>query len=703
MATHHTPSPLCLAALAVLCGHAAAQDATLPAERITARPSPVAADVAGFGRTEAWRAPLQSSRWSEDELARGNVDRLADLVNLNASISDSYNSPGYWDTLSVRGYTLDNRTNYKRDGLPINAETGIPLDNKSGIEVLEGTSGIQAGVSSPGGLVNYIVKRPAGTVRSIRLRAAQRGSLLAAADLGQRFGTDGRFGLRVNAAYERLHPEIRDLEGHRSLLAVAGDWRITPDSLLEAEFEHSRKSQPSVPGYSLLGEVLPSARDVDPRLNLNNQPWSQPVVFQADTASLRWTQRLDADWKLIAHAAAQRLKTDDRLAYAYGCSAEGHYDRYCSDGTFDLYDYRSENERRNTDALDLSANGRFETAGLAHELRAGVLFSRLSARFQDQAYNLSPVSGTVDGRTQTEAAPLADIPNTNRSERSTEWSLRDRITITPRLQAWLGLRHTRLERSSVNTQGGERVEPVSQSFTTPWLGLSYEIAPKQAVYASWGEGIESYVVPQRPAYDNRGQFLPAQRSRQAEVGLKSEQQRWTWSGALFSIHQPYVRDAAPFYGPDGRSNRLGLQGRVGWREGAWSVQASAQLLQARIRGSSADELNGKRPANVPQQAFKLGAAYELPAVAGLTLLGNLAYEGRRAVLPDNSVFIPGWTRVDAGAEYRQKAGEATLTWSAGISNLFDRRAWRESPFQYGHAYLYPLAPRTWRLALQVDL
>lgn len=696
------PSPICLAALALLCSHAAAQDTELPAERVSSRPLPVAADVAGFGRAESWRSPLQSSRWSEDELARGNVDRLADLVNLNASISDSYNSPGYWDTISVRGYTLDNKTNYKRDGLPISAETSITLDNKSGVEVLEGTSGIQAGVSSPGGLVNYIVKRPTGTVRSIRLRAAERGSLLAAADLGQRFGTDARFGLRINAAYERLRPEIHDLKGHRGLLAVAGDWRITPDSLLEAEFEHSRKSQPSVPGYSLLGDVLPSASKVDPRLNLNNQPWSQPVVFQADTASLRWTQRLGADWNLVAHAVTQRLKTDDRLAYAYGCSAEGNYDRYCSDGSFDVYDYRSENERRHTDALDLSADGRLDTAGLKHELRAGVLFSRFSARFQDQAYNSAGI-GTVDGRTQTDANPLAGIPNTNRSERSTEWSLRDRVTITPALQAWLGLRHTRLERSSVNTQGGERVEPASQSFTTPWLGLSYEIAAKQAVYASWGEGIESYVVPQRPAYDNHGRFLPAQRSRQAEVGLKSEQRHWTWSGALFSIRQPYVRDAAPFYGPDGSSNRLGLQGRVGWREGAWSVQASAQFLQARIRGSSDDTLNGKRPTNVPQQTFKLGAAYELPAVTGLTLLGNLAYEGRRAVLPDNSVFIPGWTRVDAGAEYRQKAGDTTLTWSAGISNLFDRRAWRESPFQYSHAYLYPLAPRTWRLAVQVDL
>ena len=38
-----------------------------------------------------------------------------------------------------------------------------------------------------------------------------------------------------------------------------------------------------------------------------------------------------------------------------------------------------------------------------------------------------------------------------------------------------------------------------------------------------------------------------------------------------------------------------------------------------------------------------------------------------------------------------------------IDNLFDQRAWRESPYQFGHAYLFPLQPRTLRVSLQVDL
>jgi iron complex outermembrane receptor protein len=38
-----------------------------------------------------------------------------------------------------------------------------------------------------------------------------------------------------------------------------------------------------------------------------------------------------------------------------------------------------------------------------------------------------------------------------------------------------------------------------------------------------------------------------------------------------------------------------------------------------------------------------------------------------------------------------------------VDNASDRRAWQESPYQFSHVYLYPMAPRTWRLSLQADL
>jgi iron complex outermembrane receptor protein len=82
---------------------------------------------------------------------------------------------------------------------------------------------------------------------------------------------------------------------------------------------------------------------------------------------------------------------------------------------------------------------------------------------------------------------------------------------------------------------------------------------------------------------------------------------------------------------------------------------------------------------------------------------GLVAESDRIVLEDNSARIPGHARVDVGARYTQGTRAGSLTFRAGIDNLFDRRAWKESPFEFSHVYLFPLAPRTVRLSVEAAL
>ena len=119
----------------------------------------------------------------------------------------------------------------------------------------------------------------------------------------------------------------------------------------------------------------------------------------------------------------------------------------------------------------------------------------------------------------------------------------------------------------------------------------------------------------------------------------------------------------------------------------------------RNEGSS-DPTVGAIPTNVPERSVKLLADYAVSALPGLGVMANMAYEGPREVFPDDSARIPGWTRWDLGARYTQSLGAATLVWRAGIDNLFDRRAWREAPYQYSHAYLFPLEPRTFHASVE---
>ena len=488
---------------------------------VTGRAAALPASVAGFGDTPLARSPFQAVTLNTSLLADVGADSVGDLTRLDASVSDAYNSPGYWASIRVRGYTLDPRFNLRRDGLPISGETALSLDNKERVELLKGTSGAQAGTSAPGGLVNLVVKRPRGMQSTQWLLGwTASGSLKAAADLDRLLGDESQTGLRLNAALERLDPAQRSSQGHRGLLAAAVQTRLGRDDLLEAEVEWSRQSQPSVPGFSLLGNRLPSADRIDPRINLNNQPWSQPVVFEGQTASLRWTHPLPGEWQFVAHALTQRLQTDDRIAFPFGCSAENNYDRYCSDGSFDLYDFRSEGERRRTEALALTLSGQAGTGGWRHELSTGLTASRYTARLNRQAYNYAG-TGSIDGSATTPAAPELTDENTNRSERSLEWHLRDHLRLSEQAGLWLGLRHTRLARESVRTDGS-RATDYAQAFTTPWLAGTWQWSPRTMSYASWGQGIESDVAPNRPRYTNAGQALPALKSRQLELGLKHE-------------------------------------------------------------------------------------------------------------------------------------------------------------------------------------
>lgn len=716
------PSGAALTLLASLicaaCGTARAQannasPEALPAVTVTA-PSPRVnqASIAGFADTPAWQLPIQALTFSSTALKNSGVQRLADLTSLDASISDSYNAQGYWDFLSVRGFTLDNAYNYRREGLPIIAETSIPLDNKDGIEVLKGTSGMQAGVSSPGGLVNYLVKRPTGHVRSATLAFTGGSSVLGAVDLSERFGEGQAFGLRLNAAYENLNPNERYASGQRQLLALATDWRVNARNLLEFEIEHSRRQQATVPGFSLLGGTLPDANGINPDINLNHQPWAMPVEMEATTGTLRWTSQLNADWGLTTTYGIQQLKSDDRTVFPYGCSTEGLSTSYCSDGTFDVYDYDSEAERRITQAVDIALKGQVKLGQTTHELRFEALRSGARTDLNTAAFN--PIGiGNISG----EFGPYPRDPTLTsaqhvRRNTTTELSVSDAVTLSPQWHAWMGLRHTQLKRSTMLSDQSLPAAISNQSFDTPWVALGYSFARHRQVYASWGEGVESKNAPERTPgfvlYSNAGEALPAQKSRQIEVGVKGQESEWNWGLNAFQIHRPQLGTIDtlpnPTYALDGEAVHTGLEGQLQSHWGPWDLNASAMVLHAEREGSVNASLNGQKPVNVPEYTVKLSADYKLAALLqGLTLQGQLVHEGRRMVLDDNSVSIPSWTRVDAGLRYVQGWGQqGALTWRLGVKNVFDTRAWREAPIQFNHVYLFPLARRTVLASVQAD-
>jgi len=665
--------------------------------------------VSGFGDVPLGKAPFSAVTIDQQTLQDIGAQRVSDALRLDASVADSYNSPAYWDSLSVRGYTLDNRYNYRREGLPISAETMIPMDNKERIELFKGTSGIQAGTSAPGGLVNYVVKRPPSakneTIRAVSASYGPGQSSSTGLDLGGRFGQDQSLGYRFNAAYENLNPYIQNTEGHRKLFALAMDWRISPDTKLEWEIERSERQQFGVNGYSLLGDTLPAP--VDGTRNLTRQAWSVPALFEGTTGSIRLKHNLDGGWLWTTQYGGQRLKTNDRLTFGYGCGFTD-FTRFCQDGSFALYDFRSENEHRLSDALQTSLSGQAQWGASLHHFSVTLLRQRQLDRLPpNQAFAYISNPGQVNTEFSSQANPDFSGFNTNRSEYSSELVVQDRIQLTNDLSVWAGLRHVALDRASERTEVANlNPKRFKNHATSPWLAVSKTMA-NWTGYISHGEGLEQFAVPNSTStyWVNAGELLGVGKSRQTEIGLKSPTAATGAQGhvTLFKIVRPLAYD-------DGNGSRLlegqqthqGVQWGGRWTDRQWMLDAQAQWLHARTEGTTLPALNGKKPVNVPALTLRALAQYRFADVPGLRTSLRLSHEGARRVTEDGSINLPSWTTLDFAAHYDTRIEGTRTQWTLAIDNLADRHYWRESPKQFGHYYLYPGAPRTLRMGVKAS-
>ncbi|MCP5265999.1 MAG: TonB-dependent siderophore receptor [Burkholderiaceae bacterium] len=674
-------------------------------------------EVGGLSVAPLAETPQSVTVIDSATIAERGVTTLSGAIRGQSAVDDFYNTTGYVESVQVRGFVLDNARNFRRDGLPMSNHAPAAMENRERIEVLQGISGIQAGTSAPGGLINYVLKRP--TLQPLRvfgLDVSERGSTRVHADLGGRAGPAG-IGYRINLATERLHPHARDADGRRHFASGFFDWRPTRTTKLEAEFEVHDFRQPSVPGFGLLdvdgdGAAETLAGPWDPRLNLGSQPWSQPFESLATAGSLRFQQVISAAWSWGLRVGWQRIKTNDRIAFPDGCSSAANYvyPGFCGNGDFDLYDFRSENEKRSTRVIDAFAVGDLSVGGTRHELKFGVTRRRYAEGFDAlQAYNWAGTSNLFNP-VAVPAAPTPGVANTLLEERTLEIYAHDAIRIGERWSLWLGARHTRLERASRRTDGTEAVS-YRQGFTTPWGAVGFKPWRGGFVYASAGSGVETEAVPNQPlVFTNYGQALAALRSTQVEVGLRQTIGRGLASATLFQIEKPSAGDVSVAGGmltrvADGREVRhrglsLGYEGRP---HASLSVAAQLTFLDTEItRSQDATEL-GRRSPNTAPVSLSARAAWRVPGVGGLTWTNQVVWSGRKWVTADGSVRLPAYWQLDTALAYVHKLRGTTLTWRVGIDNLTDRHYWRDAPTQYwGGVYLFAALPRTYRASLQAS-
>ena len=148
---------------------------------------PAEITVGNLGGLPLQAAPVSATVVTRD-LLNDQIDRvLSDVVKNDASIGEDYAPVGYYGDFQIRGFTIDLATGLQINGLPIAGEQDVPLENKQRVEFLKGIAGVESGVTTAGGLIDYVTKRPA-LVKTIDVATDHRGTAFVALDLGQLFG-----------------------------------------------------------------------------------------------------------------------------------------------------------------------------------------------------------------------------------------------------------------------------------------------------------------------------------------------------------------------------------------------------------------------------------------------------------------------------------------------------------------------------------
>lgn len=663
------------------------------------------ASIGGFGDAPLLDTPAAITAIDRAQMLDLSIRNVTDAARFDASVGDAYNAVGYAEQFSVRGFALDNASSYRKDGIAIPADTQIPLENKERIEVLRGLAGLQAGVAAPGGMVNFVTKRPTSApLRSALVEVSERGTVHGSLDLGGRF-TDRRFGYRINAAAEDLKSYVRRADGERQFVSAAFDWQVTPDAQLALDLDHQHRSQVTAPGYQLLrNEVLPTG--VSPKTLLNDQPWTKPVETDSSNLGLRLDYRVNADWNAQVSANKHWFKRDDYTAFPYGCSYEGDgfYPGYCSNGDFDVYDYQSTGERKTPWGMQAMLQGRFATGAVRHRLTLGTALSERHDSYGEYVYDGVGYSNIWNPRVVDPVAPdrRTGPVMERRTDRETALFAQDVLSLDEGLTLHAGLRWVKLKRDELDDleQGWVHAQ---DSFVLPSVALVYKPAPDWSLYGSLSHGLQHGGIAEMGT-ENEGSVLPPGRAKQAELGAKGVLNRaMTVSAAVFDIRQglEYV-NAANYLVRAGRQRHRGLefaaQGRLDAR---LQYSLSLMALQARQTGTGDANVEGKRVTNVPQLRSTAWVEYAVPAVAGLKLDATWQYAGSKAFDPENRAIVPAYHVAALGGSYALRVGNVNTVLRARVDNLFDRFYWRDVSQSLG-GYLLPGAPRTFRVSAQFD-
>ena len=633
--------------------------------------------VAGFVASRALTAtktdtplietPQSVSVVTSDQIARQGAQSLGATLRYTAGVAGEINggSDTRYGGFQLRGFEATGNSFYK-DGLRLPGTAYaefLPLDpyGAERIEILKGPASVLYGQNGPGGVINYVSKRPTDEVfGEVSVSGGSFDRLQGQFDIGGPVG-DGDVFYRVTGLARNGDTQVDFAKDDRFFIAPAVTWKPSDDTTLTVLANYQRDRA----GWGL--QFLPASGTIFPRngkrIPVNrfagDPSWND---FDTDQASIGYLLEHKFSEALVFRQNARYayLKNDQRSIYGYG---------YLSNDP-DSPDYhlfgRSGDlgrSRLHSFAVDNNIQAKFETGPLSHTVLAGLDYRR--TRYTDFAAYAD--ASPIDLSDPDYGAPNLGAFTPYSDGRTTQ----DQVGVYAqsqikfdRLSLVLGGRQDWAD-TDVEDRLGTDAKKSASAFTGK-AGLIYNFDSGFAPYVSYSE---SFLPPLDRGPDG---LLKPETGRQYEAGLKFQPTGWNSfiTAAAFDLtRQNVVRYVNGIAGQVGeiRSRGIEVEGVASLAEGL-NLRAAYTYLDTEI---TEGPNKGNNPYGVSKHRFSMWSDYTLQtgALKGVGFGAGVRVVGSMQGDDANTFRVPSATVFDAALTYKRDSYELALNGS----NIFDKR------------------------------
>lgn len=644
-------------------------------------------------------------------LDNNNVIRLADALDLNASVVRQNNFGGLWDAYAMRGFVGDENlpSGYLVNGFNGGRGFGGSRDAAGieRVEVLKGPNAALFGRGEPGGTINIVTKRADFDTRAqLNLLAGSFDRQRADADVNLAAGE--RAAVRLIGFYEDAGSFRDTLRSERwgflpsVLVKLGGNTELTYD------LELTRTRAPFDRGIVAIdGDLKRVDRDT-----FLGEPGDGPIEADATGHQVQLSHKFSDAWSLLVGGQYRETRLE-------GFSTEAELAR----GRQRLFrDGRSLSRQRRYRlyegehfVLRAEIAGRFETGSLKHRVLIGAdrdsfdngqLFLRsrppaIGPATTPQASNDIDVFAPVYGRFPLPNPP----PQINRLDQQRAWGayLQDQIDLGGGVQVRVGGRYDDFSLETLNRASNVASSRDFSRFS-PQAGIVWAASDAVSLYAAYGEGFRANI-----GADVRGNIFAPETSRSAEIGAKLAllDGRLTGTVSAFRLSKSNVLATDPanpgFSLPLGEARSRGVEiDLAGKLPGDFDLWLSYAYVDAEARAEVLDPnfglviRAGDPLINIPRHNFnvQLARGFDLGDTR-LTLGGGVQHVGARLGEAATTFELPAHTLVRLFATW---AITDQVEVFADVTNLFDTHWYANS---FSQLWVQPGQPRAASVALRL--